>query len=664
MKARPPAPTPQALLNQALAFHQAGQLGQATALYRQLLQVQPRNAEVLWLLGSVECQAGNLEQGAALLSRLVDIAPNHAYAHYNLGLALSKLGRQEEAIASYTKALAIRPDYAEAHINLGTALRDLNRLEQALASYERALAVRPDYAEAYYNRGLAFSQLDRAQEALASYEQALAIQPSYAEAFAQRGDILFKAGRFAAALASYGRALAITPDVDFLRGQALYSRMFLCDWSTLPAEGAQLVAQLARNENVTSPFAALALIDSPQVQRRASELWVAARYPVGRALSGLVRTGRHDKIRIAYFSSDFNDHPVTHLIAGLLERHDRTKFNVFAFALGAERTDRWRARVVNAVDQFIAVRAQTDTEIAATARALGIDIAVDLNGFTQDGRTGVFAERAAPLQLSYIGFAGTMGAPYIDYLVADSTIIPEDHRRFYSEKIVYLPSYQCNDHAPPSAERTFSRPDFGLPEHGFVFCSFNSNYKITPEVFAVWMRILTQVAGSVLWLYVSDQAAIGNLKAEAERRGIDAARVIFALRMPRHEHLVRLGLADLFLDTYPCNAGATASDALRTGLPLLTRSGESFASRIAASLLNAVGLPELITTTPQDYEALAVTLATDPGRLAALKQKLLANLPTCALFDTQRFTRHLESAFVAMYERYQNDLPPDHIIVT
>jgi predicted O-linked N-acetylglucosamine transferase (SPINDLY family) len=665
MKARPSATTPQALLNQALAFHQAGQLGQATALYRQLLQAQPRNADVLWLLGSLECQTGHLEQGAALLSRLVDIAPDHAYAHYNLGLALNKLGRLEEAISSYAKALAIKPDYAEAHINRGTALRDLNRWGEALANYDQALAVRPNYAEAFYNRGLALGQLERPGEALASYAQALAINPGYAEAHAQRGEILFAASRFEEALAGFEQALAITPTLDFLRGQALYARLYLCDWRLFDTECERLAEQLAQNETVSSPFPLLAVIDAPQVHRRAAELYAAVRYPAGHGVPEIAKRGRRERIRIGYFSADFRHHPMMHLMAEMLELHDRQRFELIAFSFGPDTGDSWRERAARAFDQFIDIRSLSDREAAALARNLELDLAIDLNGFTLGCRPGIFADRAAPIQVNYMGYPGTMGAPYIDYLLADRALIPADARQHYCEKIVYLPdTYQANCREREISDQALSRSDLGLPASGFVFCSFNTHYKITPDVFDSWLRIITRVPDSVLWLLVGNQTARLNLGKRAAQAGVDPRRLIFAASLPVAEHLNRLRSAHLFLDTFPYTAHTTASDALRMGLPIVTRSGQSFASRVAASLLKVVGVPDLITTTPQEYEALAVTLATQPEQLAAVRQRLLANLPTCALFGAERFTRAIESAYIAMYERYQDDLSPDHIVVT
>jgi predicted O-linked N-acetylglucosamine transferase (SPINDLY family) len=370
-------------------------------------------------------------------------------------------------------------------------------------------------------------------------------------------------------------------------------------------------------------------------------------------------------IRIGYFSADFRNHPVSLLTTELFETHDRTKFETFAFSTGPDTKDAVRSRLKGAFNEFIDARNHSDRSVAEHARRLEIDIAIDLGGHTQDSRTGIFAMRAAPLQVNFLGYPGTMGAAYMDYLVADHMIIPESHRRHYSEKIAYLPSYQPNDSRRAISAKELKRQDFGLPQTGFVFCCFNNHYKITPGVFDVWMRILKRVDGSVMWLSGGHGSAADNLRNEASLRGIAADRLIFAEPMPMlEEHLARHRLADLFLDTLPFNAHTTASDALWAGLPVLTCTAEAFASRVAASLLTAIDLPELITSTQAGYEALAITLAANPERLAQIRKKLEANRLTMPLFDARQFTKNIEDAYAQMYERHQADLPPGHIYVT
>jgi predicted O-linked N-acetylglucosamine transferase (SPINDLY family) len=371
------------------------------------------------------------------------------------------------------------------------------------------------------------------------------------------------------------------------------------------------------------------------------------------------RYERRRRIRIGYFSANFHSHAAMYLMIEMFERHDRDRFETIAFSFGPERSDEWRGRAKEAFDRFIDVRFMPDVQVAELARRLEIDIAVDLMGFTQDSRPGIFAARAAPIQASYMGYPGTMGAPFIDYIIADRVIVPDADRRSYAESVVRLPGcYMANCKTRRVAEAKVERSDVGLPETGFVFCSFNNSYKLTPTLFDIWMRLLGRVDGSVLWLWVDDPGARENLRAAASRRGVDPARVVFAAFAPVEEHLGRLPLADLFLDTLPCNAHTTAADALRMGVPVLTCAGQSFAGRVAASVLAAVGLPELVTANLEDYETLAADLATRPGALARLKGKLAANLPTCALFDAERFTRGMERAFIAIYERSQGLQPP------
>jgi predicted O-linked N-acetylglucosamine transferase (SPINDLY family) len=470
--------------------------------------------------------------------------------------------------------------------------------------------------------------------------------------------------RHAEALESYERALRIDPDLEWLHGTWLNARMQVCDWRDFEAHRDRLVRRIERREKAANPFPVLALTGSPEIQRIAAEIWVAERHAAGHALPEMPRRPGHGKIRIGYFSADFYEHATSYLMAELLERHDKSSFQVTAFSFGPDTRDEMRGRVEAAVDRFIDVGRRSDEEVAMLARSLEIDIAVDLKGFTEDSRTDIFALRAAPIQVSYLGYPGTMGAGFIDYLVADPTIIPEGHERHYAESVAYLPnSYQVNDSRRRIAEKSFTREELGLPRDGFVFCSFNNNYKITPDVFDRWMRMLREVEGSVLWLLQDNEWAAENLRMEAGRRGIAGDRLVFARRMPLAEHLARHRLADLFVDTLPYNAHTTASDALWAGLPVLTCPGEAFAGRVGASLLNAIGLPELIARTPEEYEAAAIELANDPARLREIRQRLADNRLAAPLFDAGLFATHIEAAYTAMYGRYRDGLAPESIRV-
>jgi predicted O-linked N-acetylglucosamine transferase (SPINDLY family) len=415
---------------------------------------------------------------------------------------------------------------------------------------------------------------------------------------------------------------------------------------------------------VSNPFPLLAMSDDPMLHRQASEIFAHYQYPSNSTLGPIAKHPKGEKIRIGYFSADFHNHATGYLLAELIELHDKIQFELIGISFGPNQDDEMRIRLQQSFDQLIDASTMSDIEIAQLSRDLKIDIAVDLKGFTQNCRTGIFAYRAAPIQLSYLGYPGTMSTNYIDYLIADRTLIPQEAQQAYSEKIAYLPnSYQANDRKRVISDKRFTKGDLGLPEQGFIFCSFNNNYKILPATFEIWMRILKAVDASVLWLYEDNAAAADHLRQEAEKRGVHPSRLVFAKRMPLAEHLARHQLADLFIDAFPCNAHTTASDALWAGLPVLTLMGNSFASRVAASLLKAIELPELITSTPQSYEALAIEIAKNPAKLAALKQKLASNRLTTPLFDTPQFTKDLEQSYVQIYERYQAGLPPEHIFV-
>jgi predicted O-linked N-acetylglucosamine transferase (SPINDLY family) len=763
--------SPDALLEEGLALHNAGRLEQARALYRQVVAADPANAQALELLGTLECQSGRFNDGLLYLEQSLALKPDRPDVLYNRGLALQYLKCFEEAVASFDGVVAMRPDYAQAWFARGNALQNLKRFEGAVASYDRALALRPDQAEVHSNRAYALHSLNRLEEAVAGYRTALKLRPdlaephihlgsawhslgrsaeadaSYADAVAifdaalrhnpnqadlwfhrgnalsalkqvdaaldsydravklrpghagansNRGSLLQERGWLDEALAAYGRAIAADPDFvdarnnrgnalqimgrlseardDFdavlavnprflwLPGQALHTRMLLADWRDFAARRDAVVAGIRDGERISPPFPVQPMIDAPDIHRRAAEIYARTLFPESLSAGGIVASAG-PRTRIAYFSSDFSNHPVSHLLAGLLARHDRARFEVFAFSLATTPPDEWTARIRAGVDHFIDVSGLSDLDIAARARTEAIDIAIDLNGFTKGHRAGAFAARAAPVQVNYLGYLGTMGVPYIDYILADDTIIPESHHGFYTEKVVALPCFQVNDDQQAIADKVFTRAELGLPGTGFVFCSFNQLFKLTPEMFDGWMRILAQVPGSVLWLFVTDETARANLRDEAGARGIAPQRLVFAGRMPLDSHLARLKQADVFLDSHPYNAGATASNALRVGLPVLTRIGQSFPARMGASLLEAVGLPELIADTPDAYEALAIRLATHPDEFEAIKRKLAANLAGSLLFDTERAARSLEAAFTAMVERARAGLPPEAIKV-
>ena len=650
-------------LQNAIALHQQGQIGQAEAIYLQLLQIDSRNADVLHLLGVIAIQTGQYIGAVEMIDKAIEINPNAAIYYSNRGNVLEKLKQLEAAVASYDKAIELKPDFAEAYSNRGNALQELKQFEYALASFDKAIELKPDFAEAYSNRGNALQELKQFEAAVASYDKAIELKPDYANAHYNRGNALKELKQLEAAVASYDNAIELKPDFDYLFGKRLHLKMHLCDWQEFEPNVSELSLKTQSNAKASPCFPLLALPIGLTEQRKAAEIWCADKYPFNPSLGPIIKPARKSKIRIGYYSADFHTHPVSILSVGLFEHHDKSKFELIAFSFGPETQDEIRGRIKNAFDKFIDVSSMSDKKVAALSRELGVDIAIDLGGYTHNCRTGIFSFRAAPIQLSYIGYLGTMGSEYYDYLIADRTIIPVHSQKYYREKIVYLPTYQVNDSKQEIPHSALSRQELNLPSSGFVYCCFNANFKITPSTFDGWMRILKAVPESVLLLYTDISTAAKNLKMEAEKRGLNPERLIFGEKLIRSKYLARCRSADLFLDTLPYNAGATASDALWAGLPVLTCMGESFASRYAASMLFAIGLPELVTETQTEYEALAIELATNPAKLKAIKGKLEKNRLTTSLFDTAVFAKHIETAYSKMYEQYQADLLPDHIYI-
>jgi predicted O-linked N-acetylglucosamine transferase (SPINDLY family) len=696
------------------ALMQSGQLAAALASYGEAIAIKERFAEAHFNSGVVLKALNQPQSALASYDRAIAIKPDFTAAHFNRGVALQELqdfraalaayddtvrfqadhaaaycnrgivleqlGQWPAALASLNRAVEIDPALGEAFFNRGNVQRKLRRFDAALSSYNHAIALDFRQAGAFYNRGNLLRDLGMLDAALRSYDQAIVVRGDYAEAYANRGNVLCDAKRYESAVSSYDAVLARNPDFRFLAGQRRHAKMQICDWTGFDADVAELGMRIERGEAASPPYHWLALSGSARLQRQAAETWVREQYPADASLPAFTTAAAiprraaiprgaavalPEKIRIGYFSADFRQHAVSILAAELIETHDRTRFEITAFAFGPASEDAMRRRLAGAFDRFIEVQDRSDREIALLARELRIDIAVDLGGFTSHCRPGIFALRAAPLQVNFLGYPGTLGAPYMDYLLADPILIPESCRAHYHEQILYLPdSVLPHDSGQRIAAPGPTRRQAGLPEAGFVFCCFNHAAKITPDTFAGWMRILSAVPGSVLWLSAAHSTAQSNLRREAAQRGIEPQRLIFAPRLDSlPEHLARQRLADLFLDTLPYNAHSTASDALWGGLPVLTQLGESFAGRVAGSLLTAIGLPELITSTPQQYEALAIALAAEPQRLAHIRERLAQNRLTAPLFDTRRHTRNLEAAFTQIHARHQAGSPPAHTAV-
>ncbi len=671
------------LLQRAARARDAGDLAEAARIYAEILRAEPRNFEALLSLGFVHFRAGHVEDAEHLCGEAARINPRSADAFFMRGCALQRLNRNPEALGCFESAIAIRPGFVEALVNRGAllmaekrqadalksfdaalkinpamteawnnrgnALSELGRHQDAVESYDKVLAVRHDAVETWINRGTALIALRRLDEALTSYERAARLSPERADALAGCANALFEAKDYERAATSYAAVLARDPAYPYARGNLAYSRLHCCDWSALEADRADIARGLRNGQRVVSPFQAIALFDTPADLKCCAALWNADKYPPAPALWRGERYD-HAKIRIAYLSADFNGHAVATLLAGVCEQHDKTRFETTAISYVDSDGGAMRRRLERAFDRGVDVAGESDADIAALIRRSEIDIAVDLMGYTGECRPGIFALRPAPVQVNFLGFPGTMGAEYFDYIIADPIVIPEEDKQHYSESVVQLPhSYLPTDSTRRISERRPTRAEAGLPERGFVFCSFNNSYKVTPEMFGVWMTLLAAAEDSVLWLPQMNAAAVRNLRAEAARRGLSDRRLVFAPFVREDaDHLARLGLADLFIDTLPYNAHSTAVDALWAGVPVLTVQGTAFAGRVAASVLNAAGLPELIAPSFDAYEAVALKLAREPEMLAGLRSKLERNRDACALFDTARYTRDLEAAYARM----------------
>jgi predicted O-linked N-acetylglucosamine transferase (SPINDLY family)/ADP-heptose:LPS heptosyltransferase len=638
-----------ACCNLANALAQLNRRAEAVECYDKALSFKPDYFDALYYRGSILQVLGRHDEALASFDKALAINPNHASANYKRGIVLATMQRHIEAIASYGAAVAIQPSHVNALINRGIALAALHRFEEALASYDDALAHASDRTDALNHRAIALIRLGRYADAIATYDRALAIKPDDPDALFNLGSALRGLGRYEEAAANYEKVLDVNPGMKYALGLAAYSRAHICDWKHRQAAEQRIVEELRSGKNVCQPFHLLGISSSPADQQRSAigyardalpqiprPLWTGERY-------------EHKRIRVAYVSADFRDHPIAYLIAGLIELHDRLKFETIGISLGPDSPSSIRSRLKKSFDRFIDAGARSDQQIATLLREMEIDVAVDLMGFTRHSRPGILAHRPAPVQVSYLGYPGTAGASFIDYILADEIVVPQDHQQYFTEKVVYLPdSYLVSDSKRRIARQTPSRTEAELPKHGFVFCCFNNSYKITPGCFDVWMRLLRQVEGSVLWLREGNAAAVRNLQREAEERGIARERLVFAGRVAMADHLARHRLADLFLDTVPYNAHTTASDSLWAGLPVLTCLGPAFAGRVAASLLTAVGLPELITHSMGEYEALALKLATQPALLQSIKDNLAQRRLTAPLFGTDRFRRNIEVAFATM----------------
>jgi protein O-GlcNAc transferase len=599
------------------------------------------------------------EKALPILDRLIAHNPSLSIASHNRCIALLDLGRDEEVIVATEKILSRNPTDADAWSKRGRAFAALHRYQEATAAYKKFLDIQPRSAPVLTLLGNINVRLNRTDDAATNYDEAIAANKNYAEAWFGRGKLLAGLRYHQQAFDAFDRAYTLQPDLHYIEGHRLHAKLYACDWSNLGSEIVHLRKNVREGKPAAPPFTMLAVSPSPAEQFRCAQAYVRNAFPASSVSTWSGQIYNHDKIRIAYVSGEFRDHPTAYLTADLFECHNREIFDVFAISTGVDDDGPMRRRLVKAFDEFFNAGKLSSNAIAEWIRQNEIDVLIDLNGYSGHDRTDVFLLRPAPVQVNYLAFPGTMGATWMDYIVVDAALVNDDEHVFFSEKVVYLPdSYQPSDRRRAISTRRNTRGEVDLPESGFVYCCFNNSYKIMPDVFDVWMRVLRGVDGSVLWLLEANATVEGNLKREAENRGVGQERLIFARSMPLPEHLSRLQLADLFLDTLPYNAHTTANDALWSGVPVLTCRGSTFAGRVGDSLLRAIGLEELVTGSLDEYERMAVAIGKDANLLADLKSRLQRNRESHPLFDTPRYTRHLEAAYVEMWRRFQRGQEP------
>jgi protein O-GlcNAc transferase len=688
--------------NLGRALAQCGRTTDAVSSLDQALRLNPGFVGAMVAKGEILLDAGRAAEALLTFEQALVSSPGDAAAINGAGIALLELGRAAEARAHFTRAIEQAPaepvyflNRALAHSNMadaasalrdcahsralgyltaqlccieGTALMDLDRQAEALASFEAALALEPSLTKAWNNRGSALAALGQHSLAIESFERCLRLTPKAAgielwqRAQFNRATSLRAVGRRDEAAAAFAELFEACPDHEFLRGLLFHERLCAFDWRDYDPSVAAIVAGVRRGSSSDSPLSFFSVADDPEAQLRCAQRWVAAAR-LSASTAPPRRRRRGGPLRIAYLSSDFRLHAVSILVAGLLESHDRRSFETYAMSTGADDGSALRQRVVAGCDHFIDLQGAQNAAIAARISELGIDILVDLNGHSLGGRPGVLALRPAPLQLNYLGFPGTMGCDFVDYVVADEFVIPLERAKYFSEKIIYLPDcFQPND-ARRVTPRPCTRLAAGLPESGFVFCAFNTSHKLNPVVFDLWCRLLEATPGSLLWVVSPGPKGAELLRREAQARGVEPQRLVFADQKPYAEHISRIVHADLFLDTLPFNGGTTTSDFLWAGVPVVTCAGRSFAGRMSGSLLRAVGLPQLVTTTPQEYMQLALELAHDPGKLSQVRATLMENKAQAPLFDTRRYCRHLEAAYAQIWQRHELGAPPAHLHV-
>jgi len=651
------------IISKALESFQEKKIDQAKTLLEKVLKIDSNNFDALHILGVILIINNQFDQGISYFKKAISINSQNAFVYFNYGKALSDMENYVDALTQYEESLKINPNNVEALLNKAIVLNFLRKHDEAIKICVDIIKFNSKNFYVWYNLGIFYDDIENHKKAIESYDQAILLKPDFVFAYYNKGNSLMLLKNFKDSLINFKKAFDLDPNINFLLGNLIFVKLLLCDWSFLNHFLDECSKRVSASEPVITPFQMILTYDNPELQKICTKIYTKEKlkrenfkYPI--------EIKKKERIKIGYFSADFHNHATCHLMAELFEEHDKNKFDIFGFSFGPKTNDEMQKRVIAAFKEFFDVRFYGDAEIIKLSKKIGIDIAVDLQGLTKDSRIKIFANRCAPIQVNFLGYPGTINGEIFDYIIADKFIVPTEHQKFFFEKVVYLPdSYQVNDSKRQISRKNFCRKDLSLPEKGFVFCCFNNTFKILPNIFDVWMNILKSVDESVLWLLVEDKNTSINILRETKNRGVDVDRIIFAKRLDLELHLARIKCADLCLDTFPCNSHTTASDALFSGVPILTCSGKSFASRVAGSLLYALQLPELVTENFKDYEIKAIDLANNKSKLLRIKEILKKNILKSNLFNGKIFARHIEAAYEEMFLRKLNKLNLSEIIV-
>jgi protein O-GlcNAc transferase len=650
--------SPQLFLKLGLVYFSLGKFTESVSSYSQCLELDPIDTEALFYKANSLQKLSSFSEAITYYSKTIDLDNQYTSAYVNRGIAFNAIKKYEHALNDFDAALKLNPNLAVAYCNKGVTYNELRNYEFAINNFNKAIDVDQSFSEAYLNRGNSFYGLKNLDVAIDNYNIAIKYNLNYALAYSNKANALQELRRFKEASENFKIAFSLNANLEFVYGKYINSKLMICDWSSFYEDINNLLKYSTTQQSIT-PFDALSILDDPQFHKNNTENYID--YSFKDFTTPIIKINvTHQKIKIAYYSADFKEHPVSYLTAEIFELHDRDKFEIYGFTLTKVKNSQIRSRIIGSFDHHFEVSNLSDLEVARFSQDLEIDIAIDLGGHTVDSRVGIFAYRAAPIQISYIGYLGTMGAKFIDFIVADHILIPNNLKKYYTEKIIYLPSYQANDSKRILPTKVLDEHN-EVPENTFVYCNFNNNYKILPEIFECWMQILAKVGNSILFLFADNEDVINNLKKFAELKGINGNRLIFGNRTSYEEYLSRYSLCNLFLDTSPYNAGTTASDSLWCNVPVLTIAGNSFASRVAASLLTSIGLSDLITTHKNDYVSLAIELANNQKKYADIQSRLIKNKSASPLFNSQLFTKNWERALRVAYERLLQNEDVDHI---